>query len=105
MLAVGNDLVEVYLVDVAQTLTTWTSTLRRVEREGVGGWVAIGDARGGTHQTAREMFKPPSISLQREGGLGDIENHDETITLLHGDGDRFLQAVARHGVPPLFGGG
>ena len=105
MLAVWDDFGKVYFVDIAQTLAARTSTLRRVEREGVGRWVAIGDARGGTHQTAREMFKPPSISLQREGGLGDIENHDETITLLHGDGNRFLQAVARHGVPPLFGGG
>ena len=50
--AVGNDLVDVYLVDISQPLAARTSPLRRIEREGVRRWFAVGDARRRTHQPA-----------------------------------------------------
>ena len=40
-LTVGNNFVEVYLVDIPQTLAAWAGSLWRVERESVGCRIAV----------------------------------------------------------------
>ncbi len=76
LLAVGNDLREVYLVDVTQALAPRTSPLGRVERKGVGCGVAIGDARRRTHQSLGEVLDVSCLI---------VDNHDESLALLHGN--------------------
>ena len=63
-----------------------TGALRGVEREIVGCWVGIADACGGAHETLGEVFDGTSVL---------VENHNESFTLLHGDGDGFLETVCR----------
>ena len=82
---VGNHLVEVYLVDDAQTLTTRTGTLWRVKREVVGCRVAIGDARRRTHQSFGEIFDLVAVL---------VENHNQALALFHGRLDTLLQTLA-----------
>ena len=60
-----------------------TSTLGRVEREVVWCWIRVADAGSGAHQSLREVLDLPRVL---------IKNHDQSIALLHGDGDRFLEA-------------
>ena len=53
---VGNHLVQVYLVDIAQSLADGTGTFGRVERELVGCGIAVRDAAGGAHQSLGVVF-------------------------------------------------
>ena len=49
-LRLGDNLADVEDRLLAQTVASWAGSLRRVEREGVGGRLLEGYARGGTHQ-------------------------------------------------------
>ena len=55
-LVIGYHLLEVNLIDVAQSLTYGTGTFGRVERELIGRGVAIGYSTGGAHQALRIVF-------------------------------------------------
>ena len=85
-LAVGNHLVQVYLVDIAQTLASRTGSLGRVERERVWRRVAVRDACGGTHQPLGKML---------DGSGLVIHDHDKTLALLHRYLDGVLQSFGR----------
>ena len=61
-----------------------TSSLRRVEREVVGGRVGVTDACGGAHQSFGEMLDLASVL---------IENHNQSVALLHGDRDGFFKTL------------
>ena len=94
-LVVGDDLFQVYLVDVSQTLAPRTRTFRRVEREDVRRRIFIRDARRGTHEPFREEFTISSLCTVSRL-VGDIENHDKSFALFHS---------RRHTLSkPLFGG-
>ena len=84
LLTVGDDLIQINLVDVAQSFTMGTCPLRRVERKVVRCWITVAYARRGTHQSLGE-----ELSLIRFL----VENHDESLALLHSQGHRLLQAV------------
>ena len=81
---VGNHLVEVYLVDVAQSLTDGTSAFGRVERELVGCGIAVGDAAGGTHQSFGVVFHLTRVL---------VHNHQQSVALFHGRCHTLAQAV------------
>ena len=81
---VGNHLAQVDLVDVAETLAPRTGTLGGIERKSVRRWVTVRYACGRTHQAAREMLDLTRLI---------VDNHDETLALLHGDLHGLLQAL------------
>ena len=82
--AVGHHLGEVYLADDAQTLAVWAGALGGVEREVVRRRVGVADAGGGAHQTLGEVLDAARVF---------VEDHDQPVALLHGDGDRLLESV------------
>ena len=43
MLTIRNDLVHINLVDITQSFTPWAGSMRRIEREGIGGRFAVGN--------------------------------------------------------------
>ena len=84
VLAVGNDLVQVYLVDVAQALAPRTSALGRVERERVGRRLTVGKARRGTHELLGEVFHRARLV---------VHDHDTALALTHGQRHRLAKAL------------
>ena len=85
---VGDDLVDVDLVDIAKALAGGAGTFGRIKRELVGCRVAIRDAACGAHQALGVVF----------GNAGFlVEHHQQPVALLHGGGNTlsepFLVAV------------
>ena len=74
MLAVGDDLAEIYLIDISQSLASWTGSLGRVERERVRSRVVVGNACGRAHQSFGEVLDLSALM---------IDNHDQSFTLFH----------------------
>ena len=84
-LVVGNNLLQVYLVDVAQSFAVRTGAFRRIEREDIGRRVFIGQARHGVHEALGEVFSLAGVL---------VGHHDEAVALLHGCGHTLAQALA-----------
>ena len=74
---VGDDFVDIYQVDDAQSLAAGTCPLGGVERKVVRSRFAIGQARDRTHQPLAVMAHRVRVS---------IEHHDEPVALCHGRG-------------------
>ena len=81
---VGNHLIDIDEVDIAQALASVASPLGRVEREIVRSGLLVGNARYRTHQ---------SFAVMAHFIGAGIEYHHQAIALLHGRSDTLLQAV------------
>ena len=81
---VGDNLLEVYLVHLAQSLAVGAGTLGRVEGEHVGGGILVGDARDGVHQSLGEVFHLLASFL-------DDRHH--AVALFHGVGHALADAL------------
>ncbi len=80
---IGNHLLQVNLVDIAQSLAMRACPFGRVEREDIGRWLAVGKSGHGVHEALGEI-----LGLARVA----VHDHDDTVTLAHGNLHRVLQA-------------
>ena len=74
-ISVGDNLFEVYLIDITQSLALWACAFGRVEREVVGCRFGVRDARNGVHQSFRVAFQFVVVLIQ---------NHNNAVALFHG---------------------
>ena len=81
---VGDDLLHVNLVDIAQALALAAGTLGRVEREHIRCRVAVRDARRRAHQSLGEVLCHARVL---------VENHNLSVALAHCRSDSLAQAV------------
>ena len=82
--AVGDHLIDINEVDIAQPLATRTGSLRTVEREIVRSWVLVGNTARGAHQALAVI---PGLARVH------IEYHNQSIALAHGIGHRLSEAL------------
>ena len=82
---VRNNLVHVNLVHKSKSLTTWTGTVRRVERKIVRSWFVVRNTTGRAHQHFTEETRFIRVFFQQ---------HNNAISLLHGFLHRFLETLA-----------
>src|SRR5574344_135504 len=82
-LIVGYNLVEIYLIQISQTLALGTGALGRVEREIVRCRVTVRHTRGRAHQSTAVVFHLPAVL---------VEDHDQSVTLTQGDIHTLLQS-------------
>ena len=73
-IGVGDNLLEINLVDITQSLALGTCSFGRVEREIVGCGFRIRDARNGIHQSFGVTFQFIVVLIQY---------HDNAVALLH----------------------
>ena len=83
-LTIRNHFLQINLVDISQSFASWTGALRRIEREGVRGGVAIRNARSGAHQATGEVLHGTRIV---------VHNHQQPFALLHSHLNALLQSV------------